>query len=302
MRILVTGATGFVGINTVNYLKGKHEIVAFLRDKSKAEVLNGDVEVAVGNVLDKESLNRAVNGVDAVVHIGGLINATNLERLYQINRIGSKNVAEVCIENGINNIVYVSSLAARGPDGFTTPVSHYGHSKRLGELEFIHRCYNRNLKIIRPPIIYGPYDKGCIDLFKMAKIGILPKLNRRYSLVFIDDFVKAIEKLLDLETNKPEIFYISGSKAESGRINRALFDAVSKKGVEIPIADALIGLSMFLKIESKAFSKDKIREIKPKAWTCNNEILFKRTKFKPSVEIEEGFKITARWYKKHGWL
>ncbi|WP_022670209.1 NAD-dependent epimerase/dehydratase family protein [Hippea alviniae] len=302
MKILLTGATGFVGINAVNYLKKKHEVVAFLRDKSKAKVLNGDVEITIGDIVDKESIDRAIKGVDAVVHIGGLINASNLEKLYLTNRIGSRNIAQACIENGINNIVYISSLAARGPDGFQNPVSHYGCSKRLGELEFIHRCYNGNLKIIRPPIIYGPYDKGCFELFRMAKRGILPKLNRRYSFVFIDDFVKAIEKLLNLETSRPEIFYISGSKAKTDRINRALFNAVSKSGIEIPIPDAFIGVFSLLKFESKVFSKDKIREIRPKAWTCNNDKLFERTKFKPSVEIEEGFKITARWYKEHGWL
>ncbi|AEA33774.1 NAD-dependent epimerase/dehydratase family protein [Hippea maritima] len=305
MRVFVSGATGFVGVNTVKKLiKYGHEVVAFVRNKGLAEkLLDRQVDVFQGSIEDFDTVYSGLKGCDAVIHIAGQIKAHNLDDLYTTNRIGSRNVAVASRRLNINNVVYVSSLAARGPDGAGSVVSHYGYSKRLGELEFIHNLFDANLKIIRPPIVYGPFDKGLLELFRMARLGVLPKMDKYYSFIFIDDLVEAIVKLINLDFDSPRIYCISSGKYHCKEINQALLRAAGKNGAfYLPLNDKIAMAGLLFSTSKSPFSRDKIREIKPKAWTCDSERLNKDIKFSPTIDIFTGFDITFRWYEEHGWI
>ncbi|WP_025209836.1 NAD-dependent epimerase/dehydratase family protein [Hippea sp. KM1] len=305
MRVFLTGATGFVGINTAKRLISEgHEVVAFVRNRQAAEELLGRrVEIVVGSIEDTDAIVEGLNGCDTVIHIAGQIKAHNLNSLYNTNRIGSRNVAIASRRLGIKSIVYVSSLAARGPDGAGGVVSHYGYSKRLGELEFIHNLFDTNLKIIRPPIVYGPYDRGMLELFKMAKLGILPRMDKYYSLIFIDDLVSSVVELAKRDSNAPEVYCISSGVYHCRDINEALLKASGRKrALYLPLNDKIAMLGLLFSTSRSPFSRDKIREIRPRAWTCDPEKLNKEIKFRPTIDIFTGFDITFRWYEEHGWI
>lgn len=304
MKVFVTGATGFVGINTVRELSRLHDVVVFVRNREAAESYFKDrVEIKLGDVRDVESLRKALSDrFDAVLHIAGVISAHNLDRLYQVNRYGSRNVAQVAKESGVENFVYVSSLAARGPDGIGRPISHYGNSKRLGELEILNYFGDKNLKIIRPPIIFGPHDRGTFPLFKLASLGVYPVIDRVYSFLYVKKLAVILKKLLEFEVSKLELFYASSFTVAFEELMVCLREVSKKRGFTVKLPMSLIKIAAQLSTGNTPFTKDKVREIEPKAWSCNSETVKKTLKVEPSLDMCEAIKEAFEWYKTNGWL
>ncbi len=175
-RALVTGSTGLVGANVVEVLNEAGWHVRILRrTTSRLDALEGLVyEDAVGDILDKESLLRAMEGVDVVFHVAGAADhwRTSRERLYQVNVDGTRTVVEAALETGVQRLVYTSSIAAIGPapdpdhpvdeqHTFNLPpdLFPYGHSKWLAEEE-VRKGIERGLDavIVNPSIVIGPRD------------------------------------------------------------------------------------------------------------------------------------------------
>ncbi len=304
MKILVTGATGFVGKNTVNGLLKKHDVCVFVRNIKAAKRHFGEnVSVAAGDVLDFESLKKAFDrDLDVVIHIAGVVSSHNLDKLYDVNRYGSRNVARAAYEAGVKNFVYVSSLAARGPDGYSGPVSHYGNSKRLGELEILGVYSFEGVKIIRPPIIFGPYDKGTLPLFKLAKYGIAPLIDRVYSLLFIDDLVEILKRLVDFKTKSPKVFYASSFTVHFNDLADCLLKMSGKEILKKAPPMGLIRIAARFSSKRSPFTKDKVREILPKAWTCDNDTIKTCLDFEPQWDMCSSIKKTFEWYEENGWI
>ncbi len=303
MKILVTGATGFVGINVVKRLSRKYSVSVFVRRMELAKKYLDNVEIYEGNVLDYNSLERALGkGFDLVIHIAGLISAHNIKKLYDVNRLGCRNVAFASSLAGVKDFIYISSLAARGPDGYGHPISHYGNSKRLGELEIISINCFRSIKIVRPPIIFGPYDKGLLPLFRLAKIGILPGLDRVYSFLYIDDLAKIIERLIQYKKGSYSFFYASSFTLHLESFERLLLKAAGKKGVIFPLPLEVIKIAAFFSRRKSPLTKDKVREILPRAWTCDNKSIKEKLSFEPETDPFDSVKKTYEWYVDNGWI
>ena len=143
MRILVTGATGFIGGVLANQLAARGDRVrALVRATSRTHALARlGAELAPGDVSDPASLQRAVEGCEGVVHLAGAVKALSKAELFRANAGGTRNVVEACARTGCR-LVYVSSLAAAGPslggrprreEDPPAPVSSYGESKLAGE-------------------------------------------------------------------------------------------------------------------------------------------------------------------------
>ena len=308
MNILVTGATGFVGINVVNALYKEHNVSVLARNTKKAEnYFQDSVKIYKGDILDIRAIDSAMCDKDVLIHIAGLIKSFDAENLYLINRIGSRNVSEVAAKHKIKNIITISSLAARGPLETKFPVSHYGYSKLTGEYEFLKNHFANNLKILRPPIIYGYYEKELFTLFKMAKLGILPTIkDKLFSFIFIEDLVDAIKRLIDLNVNYSKTYYVSDGNVYSwSSVADSMFESVGKKGVKLrlnPIFANIIAYSTYWMKDKAPFTLDKINEIKADRWICDYEGLRNDTGFIPKYNLKKGFKETYEWYRKNRWL
>jgi len=304
VKVLVTGATGFVGINAVRELSKFHEITVFVRDGKTAEsYFKGSVKIKLGDVRDIDSLKEAFRDkFDAVLHIAGVISAHDLNKLYQVNRYGSRNIARVAKESGVRTFVFVSSLAARGPDGVDHPISHYGNSKRLGELEILNYFGDKNLKIIRPPIIFGPYDRGTFPLFKLANRGLYPTIDRLYSFLYVERLAIILKELLELKTPKLGLFYASSFTVAFKEFIECLREVSKKKGFTVKLPMSLIKIAAQFSPGSSPFTKDKVREIEPKAWSCDSKSVRGILKVDPSADMCETVRETYEWYKANGWL
>ncbi|MFC1454934.1 NAD-dependent epimerase/dehydratase family protein, partial [Candidatus Undinarchaeota archaeon] len=168
MKVLVTGASGFIGTHlTKSLIRQGNDVRALIRDKI-CEVK--DVENVKGDVLNKRDLQNAMNGIDIVYHLAGILGNIGIpdEIIRKVNSDGTRNVLEAAHEAGVKRLYHFSTTGVFGAgtnikeDTEYNPETIYEKSKLLGEKaarEFMNKL---SLTIIRPGVIYGPGDKSNI--------------------------------------------------------------------------------------------------------------------------------------------
>jgi uncharacterized protein YbjT (DUF2867 family) len=188
VKIAVTGGTGFVGRAFIaRALESGHSLQALAR--SAQEPRPGVAWIA-GDLSDRAALAELVHGVDAVVHIAGVVNAPDAAGFETGNVTGTLNMVEVAATEGVQRFVHVSSLSAREPE-----LSAYGASKARGEK--VVKASLLDWTVVRPPAIYGPYDKELFELFRAARWGVVPvPKDGRASLIQVDDLARLLLALL----------------------------------------------------------------------------------------------------------
>jgi dihydroflavonol-4-reductase len=232
MKILITGATGFVGSAVLRRLLGEgYHVRALVRPTSDLRNLEGTgAEVVTGDLNDRNSLGLAVDGCDALFHVAADYRLWVLrpEPLYRSNVRGTRDIMRAALAAGVKRIVYTSSVATLGftrdgsPADETTPVTiddmigHYKRSKFLAEAEVSRMVEKDGLPavIVNPSTPIGPRDikptpTGRIIL--EAAAGRMPAyVDTGLNVVHVDDV--AAGHLLAFERGKIGERYILGAR------------------------------------------------------------------------------------------
>ncbi|MBO8130441.1 MAG: NAD(P)-dependent oxidoreductase [Candidatus Marinimicrobia bacterium] len=325
MKILVTGATGFIGRNLVRKLLQKNYYVrCLIRNTSiKPSEFIGKVQWIVGNLSDYTTLIPAIEGIDVVIHLAGVIEANKKSDYFKVNYYGMVNLLEAIKKSGRRGIkfLYVSSLASAGPsnnnspkkeDSINSPVSNYGRSKLAGEIALLKECDYVNAVIVRPAIVYGPGDKETFSFFKYVKNHLRPVIGfkeRYFSLIYLEDLVKLIIQLMERNIESCEIFFASDGKIyTASQLLKQVSKIMNKWTIPIPVP---LFLLKFIAIVNTIFSFisgkvpiiniDKYYEIREQYWMCSADKIFSLG-FKPSYDLERGLRETYNWYINNGWL
>ncbi len=256
MKVLVTGATGFIGGNLVRALKARgYDVRALVRDQSSTLTLeNTGVEVVPGDVRDRESVARALEGCQAVFHCAALYTFWSLkpQEVYQVNVEGTKTVFEEALKSGVEGAVYTSTVSTIGipKKGVGTEemepsprdlIGHYKRSKYQGEKEAL-RAASKGLPVVvvNPTAPVGPWDVkptptgGIVLDFLRGRIPAY--VNTGMNMVDVEDV--ATGHILALEKGQPGQRYILGNRNMTLKeLLRTLESITGKKGprLRVPI-------------------------------------------------------------------
>lgn len=216
MNLLITGATGFLGANLIPKLGFCDKVICLVRETSNISSLkHKNVEFIYGNVTDRQSLDKAMKGMDVVVHMAAVIFAKTPEEQRRVNVEGTKNVIELCKKNKMKKLVYTSSVAVLyGKDR-----SNYGYSSTKKEAEDLVLKAHFNSVILRPSLIYGKGSRltKIISMVRYYPVILLPKFMLQKRLeqpVYVDDVADAIVTAIrtnKLKKNHP--YFIAGPES-----------------------------------------------------------------------------------------
>ncbi len=301
MILAVTGGTGFLGGHVLREAAARgHQIRALTRSP---QLPRPNVEWVKGTLEDHPVLADLIEGADAVIHIAGAINARVLAGFVEANVTGTASMLTAAEAVGVRRFIHVSSLSAREPD-----LSDYGWSKWGAER--LVRDAPLDWTIVRPPAIYGGGDREMLELFRIAKAkGVLPLPPRgRLSLIEAGDLARL---LLDLatadaaigQTYEPDDGIAQGySHREFGKLIGAAVGRPRLLTLAVPrFALRLAAVAERLRHGERAkLTPDRVRYFCHPDWVVQARPPVDI--WRPVVTAAEGFKATADWYRRQGWL
>jgi nucleoside-diphosphate-sugar epimerase len=301
MKLAVTGGTGFVGAHLIDAaLEAGHEVAALTR----REVSPRDgLDWIAGDLQDRAALERLVDGADAIIHVAGVISGHNASAFELGNVAGTLAMLAAATAGGVQRFVHVSSLAAREPK-----LSLYGASKMKAEdLVF---GSGLDWAIVRPPAVYGPGDKETLELFRMAKLGVmLMPLRGHLSLIHVDDLARLL--LAFAAYSAPSGILV---EADDGKKHgwthrefaRAIGAAVGTKPTIVSSPGVLLKLAaradqLFRGPRAK-LTVDRAAYFSHHNWVVEPKRACPSGLWKPEIDTLRGLKETADWYRMQQWL
>jgi nucleoside-diphosphate-sugar epimerase len=318
----VTGGTGFVGAHLVQALRARGAAVTCLvRNPAKARALGwSDVRVVRGDLDDAAALRAGCADADVIFHVAGRISARDLGEFLRTNRDGTANVVEAAAVHPPQRFVLVSSLAAGGPTARgrpidetrpAAPVTPYGQSKLAAEV--VVRAAAWPWTIVRPPLVYGEWDREVLKVFKLARVGLVPVFgdgSQELSVIYAGDLAAALVAVA-LATAAARRLYYAAHPAitTSGELARAIGRALGRAPRVVPLAAPLARMLLWasgsvahLAGRATVLSADKAAEFLAPAWTCRADALSRDAGWRAEVDLDTGVRRTAAWYQKEGWL
>ena len=321
MNVLVTGATGFVGGHLVDRLLARGDVVtALVRSPARATALAArGVRLLAGDLSNRTAIAEAARGAEVVYHAAAMLGAPTDAALMATNRDGTANIVENTDRSAAPRLVLISSMAAGGPSrrsmprtsaGDDHPVTGYGRSKLAAE--HVVSASNLDWCILRPPVVYGPGDRGgLLPLFRAVKFGIAPTFgdgSMEVSLVHVADLVDAIVLAGTTPALERQAWYVCHPEILTGAsIVHAIGRIMNRRPVPIPIprwaaraALAVTGMWAEAFRQPTILHPDKVHEFYQEAWTADPEAFVAASGWRPSVGLDQGIADTAAWYRREG--
>lgn len=319
-RILIIGASGFVGKNLVLRYAQTQSANIMVRRTSDIQAFksNHRIRILYGDLAKNEGIMESLEGIDIVVHCAARTMGRSYWEFHETNTQGTSHLINAMLEKRVQKILYVSSHAACGPCSTDTPlheqdrkspISFYGRSKKLAE-EMI-KGSGLNYTIIRPVSIYGPHDKEILTYVKLLNKGICPIVGfgaKYINLIYVTDLVDIILKTVseDHFPNK-EYFVNDGNCYSMDSVLETIAKTLKKRPFKIKVPTSLalfIGLlnDVFISPDMKLVTRDKVRELSCQYWLCSSANISRELGFRPQYTFERGIAETIEWYKNQGLL
>jgi uncharacterized protein YbjT (DUF2867 family) len=301
LNLAITGATGFVGGRLLELALAEGHRVRALTRRPQPE--RDGVTWIDGSLDDPDSLDRLVEGSNAVIHVAGVINARDKAGFEAGNVTGTAAMVEAAHLARVDRFVHVSSLAAREPD-----LSMYGASKARSE-DLVAGA-PLDWSIVRPPAVYGPGDRETLELFRMATAGIVLLPPRgRLSVIHVDDLGRLLLTLAGPEA--PAGLLVEPDDGKEGgwahqEFAQALAGGFGRNALTFSAPRTLIGLGAtidrWLRGEDAKLTPDRAAYFCHPDWVSDPTRTVSPELWKAAIETAKGIADTARWYEEGGWL
>lgn len=324
--ILVTGGTGYTGSHLVRRLVNDGlKVRTFVRNPDKFPPLKDmNVEIATGDLRNKDDVNRAMEGVDVVYHIAALFRAENVTRedMFDINAGGAQNMLEAAEQQGVKRFVHCSTIGVHGDvknppateESPFNPGDYYQESKLEGELiaQRFMKAGNIPISIYRPAGIYGPEEMRFLKLIKSIRNRSFVMIGSGeilYHMVYIDDLVDGIILCGTREEAVGEVFILAGED------NLTLNDLVALIAELQSVPSPKLRVP-FAPVYAAGYAAEVVFKplgIQPPIYRRRVDF-FRKTRsfdiskaknvlgYQPRVSLREGMSNTIAWYEKQGLL
>lgn len=303
MTIAITGGTGFVGQALLDVAKERgSELQALARKPQEAR---DRVRWVQGDLGDKAALSRLVYESEAVIHVAGVVNAPDAAGFEEGNVVGTLNLIEAALREGVKRFIFVSSLSAREPN-----LSAYGASKLRAEQ--LVKASGLDWTIVRPPAIYGPRDKEMFELFRAARWGVIPTpAEGRASVIHVDDLARLLLDVVPSEGSTVTCRTFEPDDGKPGGWDH--YELARAIGWSLGRRPKILGLSKAA-LERAAKIDGMVRGAKAKMtldraayfahpdWVISESARVPASLWEPRIETRAGLKSTADWYRAEGWL
>ena len=312
MKLLVTGATGFIGNHLVHRLvRDGHHVVALVRNRDKARDLPA-VEILEGDLSLFENPRTVLPACDAVIHLAGVIAADRIEDYEKYNFTAVKHLV-ACLERQSwkpKRLLFASSLAAAGPSvtpmretDDCAPIEPYGKSKLDAERFLQYAPFPTTS--FRPGVVFGHGDQATITLFKLAnnRLGFRPAgQNPQLSFIDVDDLVEAIVAMLaDTSRAHRTYFVCHPSSTDQRTLWRTLGTTLGRGVFVVPVPRPLLYGLMRLGV-SRQLDEKQYKQIIAPGFVCSSSALSRDTGWKPQFGLEASLAKAAAGFRQARWL
>jgi nucleoside-diphosphate-sugar epimerase len=324
MKVLVTGAGGFLGLNICKILIKKYEVINFSRHHH-SELDELGITTRKGSLRDPESIKKALADIDAVFHVAAIAGVWGKEEDFvQTNEIGTKSLVKACLDCSIKYFVYTSSPSVvfekediiLGDETLSYPktfLNHYGRTKANAEKHVLESSSEKfQCVALRPHLIWGPKDPHILPrLIQKSKAGKLKQVgdgDNLVDIIYVENaamaHVLAFEKLLTDSTLSGNSYFIGQERPVK------LWDFINQ--LLVSAGEDLVETSVSFKtayragwLLEKVFSFFGITKPEPpmtrfvacqlaKSHYFSHEKAHKDFGYTPSVSIEEGLMRTFK--------
>ncbi len=332
MKILITGASGFIGSFIVEEaLRRGFETWAAVRKSSSREYLRDErIRLIELNLGSKEQLREQLRGhaFDYVVHAAGVTKCIDKSDFRRINTEGTRNLAEALLELGmpLRRFVFVSSLSIFGAireqqpyeeireSDTPQPNTEYGRSKLAAEQLLEQLGDKLPCVILRPTGVYGPRER---DYYVMAKsikqhtdfaVGFR---RQDITFVYVADVVQAVFQALEKPGVEGRKYFLSdGEVYQSSTFSDLIREELGRPWwIRITAPEWVLRAITFFgeygnRLTGRAgvLNRDKYNILRQRNWRCDIRPAISELGFRPTVKLAEGVRLTIKWYRENGWL
>lgn len=327
MKVLVTGGTGFTGKALVKRLiiEGHQVIVLDYKEGLKTdEMRSWGAKVNIGSVTDYKVVERCMDGVEVVYHLAAVFRELNVPDKYydEVNIGGTKNALEAAYKYKVKKFVYCSTCGVHGnienpPSGEDAPIhpaDYYQRTKYEAE-PIVNEYFKKgmNTTILRPAAIYGPGDpERFFMIFKRVAKGTFPMFGNGKTLyhpLYIDNLIDAFMLLMENGKGDGEAYLIADEEyLEIENLVRKVAEVlhIKVKIPHYPLAPLVVAGYAFKKICKPFHINPPIFPRRVDWYRQNRAFKIDKAKrelgYQPKIDLDEGLRRTAEWYKKEAYL
>ena len=330
MKILITGASGFIGSFIVEEAlrRGFETWAAVRKSSSKAFLQDERIHLIELNLSSEEQLKEQLKDhqFDYVVHAAGVTKCLHKDDFFRINTEGTKHFvrALMATQHNLQRFVYISSLSIMGDireqqpyeeireSDTPKPNTAYGRSKLEAE-QWLDTVEDLPYVILRPTGVYGPRER---DYFMMAKsikahtdfaVGFK---QQDITFVYVTDVVQAVFLACEKGVTGRRYFLSDGEVYQSSTFSDLIRKELGNPWwIRITAPIWLLRIITFCgeyvgRITGKvtALNNDKFHIMRQRNWRCDIEPARRELGYEPQVKLEEGVKRSIAWYKENNWL
>jgi dihydroflavonol-4-reductase len=327
VKVLITGATGFLGRKLVPQVLSKgHDVVVLVRGTSNTEGLPKEIEIREANLLDVKSLEPVVQDIDVVIHLAAYFDfyPSDEELMFKVNVEGTKNLMNACVGTKVERFIYCSTTETMGPIRFPPgnedtelrPDFPYGESKILAEQAIREITSDTNLPhvIIRPTGIMGEGDLYIMyevaQQLNEGKVFALPRdLSARIMFTHVDDVVSGFIAALEPKSALNQTIILCPDEAMTwGEFVEVMTTHLRVKSprLRVPGIVAKFGMGILSPFKNRKkmtfFWHMKAVDMMLAERVYSNEKAKRLLHWVPEVTMADGFRRAIDWYFENGYL